>query len=180
MAAVSIRYARAFADVLFEHKLDAARATRELSEVIDLVHSNDALRKVWENPSVPAEQKVRLLDAITKRIGYGTEVRNFIAIVVDHRRIALLPQIARQVQIEINRRLGITEADITVARELGAKERSELERQIAQATGQRSVRANYKIDPAVLGGAVVRMGSTIYDGSVRGQLRRIKERLSAG
>ena len=179
MAAVSIRYARAFADVLFDRKLDAARATRELSEVVELVRSNDALRKVWENPSVPAEQKVRLLDAIAKRGGYAAEIRNFIAVVVDHRRIALLPQIARQVQTEINRRLGMTEAEITIARDLGGKERTELERQIAQATGQRSVRATYKVDPAVLGGAVVRMGSTIYDGSVRGQLRKIKEALGS-
>ena len=179
MAAVSIRYARAFADVLFDRKLDAARATRELSEVVELVRSNDALRKVWENPSVPAEQKVRLLDAIAKRGGYAAEIRNFIAVVVDHRRIALLPQIARQVQTEINRRLGMTEAEITIARELGPKERTQLERQITLATGQRSVRATYKVDPAVLGGAVVRMGSTIYDGSVRGQLRKIKEALGS-
>jgi F-type H+-transporting ATPase subunit delta len=180
MAAVSIRYARAFADVLLEHKLDTARATRELNQIVELVQSNDALRKVWENPSVPAEQKIGLLDAIVKRVGFAPEVRNFIAVVIDHRRVALLPQIARQVQVEINRRMGITEAEITVARDLGAKERSELESQIAQATGQRGVRANYKLDPAVLGGAVVRVGSTIYDGSVRGQLRRIKESLSGG
>jgi F-type H+-transporting ATPase subunit delta len=180
MAAVSIRYARAFTEVLFERQLDAARATRQLGEVVDLVRSNDALRKVWENPSIPAEQKVGLLDAIAKRAGYSPEVRNFVAVVIDHRRVALLPQIARQVQLEINRRLGITEAEITVARELGPKERTELESHVAQATGQRGVKADYKIDPAVLGGAVVRMGSTIYDGSVRGQLRRIKESLSGG
>jgi F-type H+-transporting ATPase subunit delta len=178
MAVVSIRYARAFADVLLDHRLDATRAMNDVNEVVELLRSNDALRKVWENPSIPADQKRNLLDAIAKRAGWSTEVHNFVVVIIDHRRVALLPEIARQLQMELNRRLGITEAEVTVARQLSPAEQRDLEQHIARTTGGKSVRAHYHTDPAILGGAVVRIGSTIYDGSVKAQLRKIRETLS--
>jgi F-type H+-transporting ATPase subunit delta len=89
----------------------------------------------------------------------------------------MLPVIARQFELELNNRLGITNVEIFSARELGASERQQLESQVAAITG-RKVRADYKLDSKLLGGAVVRAGSTIYDGSVRGQLRRMMEQLS--
>jgi F-type H+-transporting ATPase subunit delta len=143
-----------------------------------MLHSNEALRKDWENPTIPAEQKRNLLEAIAKRAGWSTEVHNFVAVVIDHGRVALLPDIAGQLQSELNRRLGITEAEVTVSRQLSPDEQRDLEQNIARTTGGRSVRAHYRTDPAILGGAVVRIGSTIYDGSVKGQLRKIRESLS--
>jgi F-type H+-transporting ATPase subunit delta len=179
MAVVSIRYARAFADVLLQHQLDAARVMGEVNEVAELLRSNDALRKVWENPAIPADQKRNLLDAIAKRAGWSTETHNFMAVVIDHRRVPLLPDIAQQLQKELNRRLGVTEAEVTVARQLSADEQRDLEQHIARTTSGNSVRAHYRTDPAILGGAIVRIGSTIYDGSVKGQLRKIRESLSS-
>lgn len=179
MALVSIRYARAFAEVLLEHGLDATRAMSEVNQVVEVLRSNDALYKIWENPSVPPEQKRNLLDAIAQRAGWSTEVHNFVGVIIDHRRVALLPEIARQLQTELNRRLGITEAEVTAARELSAAEQSELEQHIVRTTRGKSVRAHYRTDPAILGGVVVRIGSTIYDGSVKGQLRKIRESLSS-
>jgi F-type H+-transporting ATPase subunit delta len=99
-------------------------------------------------------------------------------VIIDHRRIHQLPEIAQQFEAEVNQRLGLEEAEITSARELSAEERGRLEKRIAAATGK-SIRASYRTDSSVLGGAVVRVGSTIYDGSVRGQLRRLKEELVA-
>ena len=179
MAVVSIRYARAFADVLLEHGLDTTGAMRQVNEVVELVRVNHALDKVWENPSIPADQKRNLLDAIAQRAGWLTEVHNFIGVIIDHRRVALLPEIARQLQTELNRRLGITEAEVTVARELSPAEQQELEQHIVRTTGGKSVHAQYRTDPTILGGVVVRIGSTIYDGSVKGQLRKIRESLSS-
>src|SRR5438105_4709450 len=94
MAAVSIRYARAFAEVLFAHKLDSDRALRELNDAVQLTQASSDLRRAWENPSVPAAQKVRLLTAIAQRSGYSTETRNFLAVIIEHRRISMLPKIA--------------------------------------------------------------------------------------
>jgi F-type H+-transporting ATPase subunit delta len=98
-------------------------------------------------------------------------------VLIDRGRIVALQQIARQFESELNERLGFVEAEIASARELGEQEKRALEAQIAQVTGRR-VRARYVRDAALLGGAVIQVGSTIYDGSVKGQLQRLKEELS--
>lgn len=177
MADVQSRYARAFVDVVYGQKLDSAAVVAELCSLVDLVNSNSDLRHVWENPAIPADQKRNLLDAIVARDKVARQVRNFIAVLIDHRRIAALPAIAKQVQVEMDRRLGLAEAEITSARELTPAERADMEAQIARLTGKK-VRAHYTLDRQLLGGAVVRLGSTIYDGSVRGQLQRMKEQLA--
>ncbi len=178
MAAVSSRYARALADVVVEKRLDAEKTLAELADVAQLLESSHELRVVWENPAIAADQKRKLLDAIAQRAGLSQPVRNLVAVVIDHRRVGLLPDIAQHARTELNQRLGIAEASVTSARVLGDDEKKELEARIAAATGQK-VRAKYTTDPALLGGALVRIGSTIYDGSVRGQLRKLKETLSS-
>ena len=100
------------------------------------------------------------------------------AVLIEHGRTAALSAIARQFEMELDRRLGFVEADITSARDLSDPERSALEAQIVHLTGHK-VRARYALDKELLGGALVRIGSMIYDGSLRGQLRRIKAQLSA-
>lgn len=178
MAAVTSRYARAFADVVFEMKLDTAGVAQDLRSILSLVQQNFELKVVWENPSIPPEQKRALLDAIVARLGCGKQVRNFLAVLIDHHRIAMLAEITKQFEHELNERLGLAEAEITSARELSEGERRELELQIMNLTGKR-VLAKYETDRQLLGGAVVRIGSTIYDGSVRGQLQKMKEQLSS-
>lgn len=177
MAAVTSRYARAFADVVVGHRMDPTKVRQELAALVAVVESSLELRRVWENPAVDARQKVRLLDAIVQRLGLSRPMRNFAAVLIEHRRVGQLEQIARQFEQELNQRLGIAEAEITSARELEPDERRDLEMQIEQITG-RKVQARYATDRALLGGAVIRMGSMIYDGSVRGQLQKIKEALS--
>ncbi len=178
MAEVHSRYARALVEAAAEMKLDSHVVMQQLCTLVDLVNGSPELRRVWENPAIPAEQKRRLLDAIAAREGTSKAVRNFVAILIDHRRIAALPEIAKQVELEMDRRLGLAEAEVTSARELSAEERRELEAQMERLTGKK-VRARYATDGKLLGGAVVRLGSTIYDGSVRGQLQKMKEQLSA-
>jgi F-type H+-transporting ATPase subunit delta len=178
MAAVTSRYARAFADVVFERKLDPRKTEEELRSIADLMASSPELRTVWETPSVTAQQKRAVLDAIVGRIEASRMVRNFLALLIDNRRIAALPEILRQFSLELNERLGLTEAAVTTARQLAPEEQQALEAQVARITG-RKVRARYSTDPTVLGGAVVKVGSTVYDGSIRGQLQRLKEALSS-
>jgi len=179
VAAVTGNYARALAEVVMERKLDAARALEDMESLAQLVESSPQLRVVWENPSVPARQKLALLDAIAKHSKVSREARNFLAVLVDHRRLAALPEIARQFKAEVNQRLGIAEAEITTARELGEHNQRALEAQVGRMTGKK-VRAHYARDAKILGGAVVRLGSTIYDGSVRGQLQRLKRAIAEG
>jgi F-type H+-transporting ATPase subunit delta len=178
VASVASTYARAFADVVLDAHLDADRSIAELRAIAALLHESSDLRRVWENPSIPAEQKRRVLDVIAERDGISKSVRNLIAVLIDHRRMHFLEPIIVQLEKELDARLGFAEAEITSARALGDAERREFEAQVGKLTGKK-VRARYEQDASLLGGAVVRLGSTIYDGSVKGQLERLREAISS-
>jgi F-type H+-transporting ATPase subunit delta len=176
MAALAGRYARAFADVVAQRHMDADKTVQELTQVSELVGASHELRNVFLNPSVDHKQKISLLDAIIKRIDGTQMLRNFVAVLIDHKRIGQIGDIADQFKRELDQRMGIAEARISSARELTAAEKKSLEHQLAALTGK-TIRATYQEDAGLLGGAVVRVGSTIYDGSVRGRLQRMKEEL---
>jgi F-type H+-transporting ATPase subunit delta len=180
MASVVGTYARAFADVAMAPKnhLDPARALEELHSIEALFKESDQLRRVLENPSIPGDRKRAVLDVITARLGTTREVRNFIAVLTDHRRLPLFSEILKQLQQELDDRQGFAEAQVSTARQLSDPEKQMLEAEITKMTGKK-VRARYEQDASLLGGAVVQVGSTIYDGSVKGQLERIREQLVA-
>jgi len=178
VASVANTYARAFADVVLSAHLDANRAVGGLRRIEGLLIESSDLRRVWENPAVPAEQKRKLLDAIVQREGIEHHVRNLIAVLIDHRRIQYLGRIVEQLKKELDARMGFAEAQISSARELSEAEKRALEVEIEKTTGKK-VRARYALDPSLLGGAMVRVGSTIYDGSVKGQLEKIREAMSS-
>ncbi len=178
MSAVTSRYARAFADVVIERGLDPTRILQELETIDAIARDSLELRRVWESPAIAADQKRRLLDAIVARQGISRLVRNFIAVLIDHRRIIMLEQVLKDFQRELDDRLGFAEAEIASVRDLSDSERRALEAQVESLTGKK-VRARYSRDASLLGGAVVKVGSTIYDGSVAGQLQRIREQLSS-
>jgi F-type H+-transporting ATPase subunit delta len=178
VASVASTYSRAFADVVLSAHLDAQRSIAELRSIASLLKESPELRRVWENPAVPAEQKRKVLDVIAERDGLQKQVKNLIAVLIDHRRIHFFEPIIDQLEKELDARMGFAEAQITSARELGGDEKREFEAQVAKLTGKK-VRAHYGLDASLLGGAVVRVGSTIYDGSVKGQLERLKEAISS-
>jgi len=178
VASIASTYARAFADVVLSARLDANRAIGGLRRIAGLLSESTQLRRVWENPAVPADQKRKLLDAIVHREGIEPHVRNLIAVLIDHRRVQFLDRITQQLEKELDARLGFAEANITSARELGDAEKRTLEAQIEKVTGKK-IRARFGLDASLLGGAVVRVGSTIYDGSVKGQLEKIRETIGA-
>ena len=178
MASVVNTYARAFADVVMDKRLDPAQTLDETRQIAALLRQSKELREVWITPSIPAEQKRAVLDAVVKRAGISQMVRNFIAVLIDKRRIKFLDEIVTEFAHELNQRLGFAEAEITTTRELGAEERSALEADLAKVTGKK-IRARYDQDKGILGGAIARVGSTVYDGSVKGQLEKIREQLTA-
>jgi F-type H+-transporting ATPase subunit delta len=178
MASVASSYARAFADVVLDERLDADATVAQLRTIAALLGESLPLRRVFENPAVPVVQKHKVLDVIVQRDGISKLVRNLIAVLIDHRRTHFLGPIIVQLEKDLDARLGFADAEITSAHALGAAERRELEAQVGRLTGKK-VRARYEEDAALLGGAIVRIGSTIYDGSVNGQLERIKEAISS-
>jgi len=181
LASVVGTYARAFADVVMTkgNLLDPARMLQELHGIEALLQESDPLRRVLENPSIPGDRKRAVLDAITQRLGTTRQVRNFVAVLTDNRRLPLFSEILKQVEQELDDRQGFAEAQVSSARQLSDPEKQMLEVEIAKMTGKK-VRARYAQDASLLGGAVVQVGSTIYDGSVKGQLDRIREQLVEG
>ena len=178
MAAYAARYARAFADVVESAHLDPDRVNEQLMNFGDALAQSADLRQVLENPTMALEQRVRVIDAIGKKIGFDRPVRNFLAVLVTQERIGSFDEIAAQYRAEMDRRRGIVEAEIATARPLGADERRELEQQVGRVAGSK-VRARFRQDSSLIGGVIVRIGSTVYDGSVRGRLDRLKQELVA-
>src|ERR1700756_3846777 len=137
MASVTRVYARAFADVVFEARLDAAKTLQELHALGALLKANPDLRKVWENPAIPAEQKRGVLDAIVQRERFSRPVRNFVAVLIDRRRMHFFDSIVEQLGHELDARLGFAEAQVTSARDLSDAEKRALEGQVERLTGKK-------------------------------------------
>ncbi|MGA8531162.1 MAG: ATP synthase F1 subunit delta [Acidobacteriaceae bacterium] len=178
MASFVSRYARAFTDVLFEQHINAKDAQRQLADFAAAWHESRPLREFFLDPSFPVEQKVALLDKLNEKLQMSQQTRNFVAVLIRNNRIAGLDDVLAEVRREINQRLNISEAKVTSARKLDEQERRQLEKQIAELTGGQ-VDAHYEEDSSLIGGAVVQVGSTVYDGSVRGRLDRLREELTA-
>jgi F-type H+-transporting ATPase subunit delta len=176
MSVVSLRYAHAFASVAASSHLDTTAAQQQLNDFAGTLAGSHELREVLMNPSIPTDQKLKVLDAIAARIGMFPQVRNFIAVIMDHQRLEDLSEILTEYHAIADEQSHMAEADITSAHPLNDQDRAELEAQVAKLAGGR-VRATYHQDATLLGGAVVRIGSTVYDGSIRAQLQQLKQKL---
>jgi F-type H+-transporting ATPase subunit delta len=178
MASFASRYARALADVLFEGRLNVKDTQRQLADFAAAWHESRPLREFLTDPSFPVEQKVALLDKLNAKLEMAQQTRNFVAVLIRNDRIGGLDDVLAEFRREINQRLNISEAKVISARKLEEAERRDLEKQIAGLTGGQ-VDAQYEEDSSLIGGAVVQVGSTVYDGSVRGRLDRLREELTA-
>ena len=178
MAAFAARYARALADVVLEAHLNPAEVQQQLGDFAAAWHESADLREIFLDPSFPAVQKVEILDKLNTRLGMSQQARNFLAVLINHDRLHALDEVIAEFRHEMNTRLGISEVVVTTARTLDDNERRTLEAQVGEMTKTR-VSATFHEDATLLGGVVVRVGSTVYDGSVRGRLDRLKEQLAA-
>jgi F-type H+-transporting ATPase subunit delta len=178
-AAFAARYARAFADVVASAHLDAAALDRQFHDFLATWDGSGELREVFLNPAVPAAQKVAVLDKLNAKMGLQRELRNLIAVLINHDRIGAVHEVATAWRTEMQERLGIRQAEIVTARDLSEGERAELTAGVVKLAGSR-IEPTFKQDPAIIGGTVVRIGSTVWDGSLRGRLERLKEALIAG
>jgi F-type H+-transporting ATPase subunit delta len=179
MSVYAARYARAFADVVFSSQLKPADVDRQLADFTAAWHESPELRQFLENPAFPEEQKIGFLDKLNARLGCAPVVRNFLAVLINHDRLPALDEILAEYRKVMDERLGISEVKIVSARKLDDAERKDLEEQVGRMAGTQ-VHASFEEDSSLLGGVVVRIGSTVYDGSVRGRLARLKEELIAG
>lgn len=179
MPAFVSRYAAAFLDVVTAAKLDTASIDRQLTDFLSTWDGSAELRAFFVNPAIPAAQKVSFLDTLNQELGLRKELRNLIAVLINNGRIGHVTEVVKAYRRLLQNRLGIKPAEIVTARELSADERDKLVARIADLAGGR-IDPSFKLDKSILGGTVVRIGSTVYDGSVRGRLERLKEQLTAG
>ncbi|MFZ0393159.1 MAG: ATP synthase F1 subunit delta [Terracidiphilus sp.] len=170
-------YARAFADVAAAAKLDSAAIDRQLNDFLATWDGSKELREVFENPAIATEQKVSILDKMNAKLGMQSELRNLIAILIRNDRIAHVHQVAAAYRAELEQRQGVREAEILTARELPEQERAALLASVGKLAGGK-VKASFTLDKSILGGTIVRIGSTVYDGSLKGRLERLREELA--
>jgi F-type H+-transporting ATPase subunit delta len=178
MSAFGLQYAHALADVIMADKLDKAEIDRQLLDFQATWSDSQQLREVFQNPAIALDTKLKVLDAMVPRIGMMKQARNFVALLLQNGRIHALDSVVADYRGEMNRRLHIGEAEITSVRELSAEEKSKIEAKAAVLAGL-EIRATYKQDASLLGGVVLRIGDTVYDGSVRGRLEELREKIMA-
>jgi F-type H+-transporting ATPase subunit delta len=179
MAVVDLRYARALAAVISNQKLNVVVAQGQLNEFVEMLETSAELREVLENPSIPEPQKLSVLDAIAAKSGMSKTVRNFIAVIAHHQRLHELREMVEAYATIVDEESSVAEAEIVSAQPLDENNRKLLEEKISKLTGLQQVHATYSEDVTLLGGAVVTIGSTVYDGSIRAQLQQLKARLVA-
>jgi F-type H+-transporting ATPase subunit delta len=179
MPAFVPRYAMAFLQVVTAAKLDTTAIDRQLNDFLGTWDGSAELRTFFENPAIPAVQKVAILDKLNAKLQLQKQLRNLIAVLIDNDRIGHVADVAADYRRLLQEQQGIKPAEISTARELSAQERAELVAEVSKLAGAK-IDASFKLDPKMIGGAVVRIGSTVYDGSVRGRLERLKEVLTAG
>ena len=179
MAAFVARYARAFADVVTQEKLDTAALDRQLDDFLATWEAAPSCASCLSIRPLPHAQKVAVLDKMNAKLGLRKELRNLLAVLIKNDRIGEVSEVAAAWRAEMQERQGIRSVEIVTARELGEADAPRWWRESASWPAAR-VEASFKLDAAILGGTVVRIGSTVYDGSVRGRLDRLKEALVAG
>ena len=179
-SALANRYARALVEVVTKQ---GAAGTPEavigqLAAFQDVFRGSAELRSVLLSPAVPPAKKKSIIAGLGARVGLDQVARNFLYVVADHRRLSLLGEMLAAVQSLLDEQRGVVRAEVTTAQPAVEEDRRALTARLAQKTGH-SVQTRFQTDPGLLGGAVVRIGSTIYDGSLRGQLGALQRRLGA-
>ena len=177
MKSASLQYANALADVALAQGA-ADTALRQLGDFAAAFGVSAELRNFLTSPGVPREAKHDVIEKIAGRIGAGKIIRNFLFVVADHQRTHILPEIVASFEDVIRQRQGIAEAEISSAIELSAAQKKRFVQTLERLTGKK-IDAKYSLDPALLGGVVVRVGDTIYDGSVRSSLNEMRALLAA-
>jgi F-type H+-transporting ATPase subunit delta len=170
------RYASALADVII--KGGEERAVRhELDEWERMILANDALLEAFSNPTVAYEQKQSVLEELISRTKIRSTTANFLRILLKNQRLAELPQINAKLDHILDERMGIVSAEVISARPISDATKTSLGQKLTQITGKKA-RLTFNTDESLLGGIVTRIGSTIYDGSIRNQLNRLREELA--
>lgn len=174
-AGLAKRYAKALEEAAAE--ADALEAVgTELERVATLWHQDPAMTAFFGNPGILLRDKAETLKSLSQRMALAPLVARFLDLLLSRRRMQALPAMARLYRDLMNKRLGRIQAAVTTTVPLAPDLQEGLRRQLAQVLGG-TVFLEPRVDPAILGGIVVQVDSTVYDGSLRTQLKKLRERL---
>ena len=173
---IARRYASALADVVLERS-EAKNVQHELQQWEEVLQSNAALQEVFRNPTIALDQKRAVLNKLIDRARPRPTTTNFLKVLLQNQRLTELPEINRKLAAILDERAGMVAATVTTARPVPSDIQQSLEQRLTTVT-QKKVRLNFEQDPDLIGGLVTRIGSTVYDGSVRNQLELIKEKMA--
>jgi len=176
LKSASLQYANALADIALAQGA-AAPVTQQLGDFTTAYALSAELRNFLDSPAVTKEEKRGVAEKISVRLGASKIVRNFLFVVIDHQRTRLFPEIFQSFQEVVRERQGVAEVEISSPVALNDAQKKEMTQALERLTGKK-VEANFSLDPKLLGGVVVQVGDTIYDGSLRHRLDDLRGRLA--
>ena len=175
---LAMRYARALLSVLSD-PAELEKTDAFLTSLAQSFESSPDMRRAMLNPAVPRSTRRKILRDLSQREKLPATVGSFLAKLIDNNRLDALSAVAAVFHEERERRMGLVAAELTTASPLGGEEQERARAAMERMTGRR-IRLTFRVEPQLIGGAVTRIGSTIYDGSLRTQLERLKRRMVAG
>jgi F-type H+-transporting ATPase subunit delta len=176
--AIARRYAEALADVAIARN-QVEQTDGEVRTFAEMIRNSRELHDLFASPIVSREDKARVLDVLIARTRPDQMIANLLRTMLSHHRLHNLGVVYEQFRREINERKGTVLAEVTTAQPVGPDEQQKLSRELMAMTGKQ-VQFEFKTDPSLIGGVVTRIGSVVYDGSIRTQLQEIKHRLKEG
>lgn len=173
---VATRYAKALVDVAMERQIHEKIGT-QLNDFKDLLATQKELYQVFENPAFPSDVRKHILKQVTHQLGAEKIFENFLLLLLERNRMRILPDIARSFVDLVDERLGVMAAEVKTATELSEENRELLRTRLMEISGK-DVKLSFSVDKALIGGVLLQIGSTIFDGSIRGQLEEMKKRIT--
>lgn len=180
-SAVVNRYANALVDVVVSPSagIDPALAVQQLRAFLAAVQSAPELRIVLASPAVSMARKRAVVRRVAEALELERVVRNFLLVLTDHRRAGAIAEMVEAFDVLLDERLGFVRAEVHSAFELSQAQRESLSQVLAE-LARSKVRMHFSVDPELIGGVTAHLGSKVFDGSVRGRLSKMRERLLAG
>ena len=173
--AVANRYAKALADVVTDDK-ESRKVQTQLEEFSSLLEKNTELRQVLTSPALPLPKRKAVMEAVLKRVKFTKVTVNFLLVLLDNFRLELLEDISEAFKQKVDEQLGIVRVRVSAAQLPATKQQTELQKSFETLTSKK-VELTVSEDPSLVGGVVARIGSTVYDGSLKSKLERMSDHL---
>jgi F-type H+-transporting ATPase subunit delta len=173
--ASATRYARALLDVVIK-EAEPAQVGQQLATLASLFNENTDLQKALTNPAVPVTAKRGIVQELAKRLEMAPPAAKLLLMLADRDRLALIPALNEVYAARLREHQQVITAEITTAAPLSPERAAQLQQRLSQATG-RTITMTTSVDPELIGGAVARVGSTVFDGSIAAQLQQLRDRL---